>query len=216
MCLILFSWQSDPVYKLIVAANRDEQHSRASMKLHKWQDLPIIAGRDIRGGTTWMGLNTQGDFAAITNIDGVKSKNPALKSRGLLAMDFLTGKPLTGQYNPANLIAAKGSKMFYRTNEGGEIVSPGTHVLAVAELDEVSQRTQKGLALFGQAVTISDYFELLREDDLFIRDADYATVSSAVLRIRYTGEYEFVERRWNQQGDMIEQTTIFDKFIQKQ
>ena len=215
MCLVLFKWQQDPVYKLIVAANRDEFYTRPTESLHKWQDLPIIAGRDVKGKSTWLGVNTQGDFCALTNIKTLKGKDPTLKSRGQLVLDFLTGKPLTGQYNPANLIAAKGAKMFYRTNEGVAVVPPGTHVLAVAELDEVSQRTQKGLTLFEQAVTISDYFALLRENELFIQGADYATVSSAVLRIRHTGEYEFVEQRWNQQGDMIEQTTIFDKFIQK-
>ena len=44
MCLILFAWNAHPTQRLIVAANRDEQHRRRTFALSHWDDLPILGG----------------------------------------------------------------------------------------------------------------------------------------------------------------------------
>jgi uncharacterized protein with NRDE domain len=76
---------------LVVVANRDEFYDRPTAALGWWQDHPrVLAGRDLRAGGSWMGVNRQGDFAAVTNYrEGVPADS--LRSRGALVADFLTG-----------------------------------------------------------------------------------------------------------------------------
>ena len=48
MCLILFSYRPDSNRPLVVAANRDEVHERATQAAMFWEDAPtILAGRDL-------------------------------------------------------------------------------------------------------------------------------------------------------------------------
>lgn len=89
MCLIVFAWRPSHALPLIVAANRDEFYERPSLPLGHWPDAPnIIAGRDLQGGGTWMGLTEQGRFAALTNIRDPSAPTGS-RSRGELPADFL-------------------------------------------------------------------------------------------------------------------------------
>ena len=56
--------------------------------MHWWDFGGILAGRDVEGGGTWMGMNKSGRFAALTNFKENISKKYKL-SRGLLITDFL-------------------------------------------------------------------------------------------------------------------------------
>ncbi len=50
MCLLLLAYKIHPVYKLIVAANRDEFYERQTAPLHIWKDHPeLYAGKDLKG-----------------------------------------------------------------------------------------------------------------------------------------------------------------------
>lgn len=91
MCLIVFAWRPSHALPLVVAANRDEFYDRPSLPLGHWPDAPqIIAGRDLQGDGTWMGLTEQGRFAALTNIRD-PSAPTGTRSRGELPADFLRG-----------------------------------------------------------------------------------------------------------------------------
>ena len=69
MCLILFAWRSHSQHKLLVAANRDEFYARPTASAHFWHDAPhILAGRDLEQGGTWLGITSNGRFAALTNV----------------------------------------------------------------------------------------------------------------------------------------------------
>ena len=69
MCLILFAYRVRPETPLIVAANRDEFYGRPAHPAHFWPDAPgLLAGRDATAGGTWLGVNRQGRFAAVTNF----------------------------------------------------------------------------------------------------------------------------------------------------
>lgn len=92
MCLILFALHSHPELPLVLAANREERHSRATAALAPWTDEPdILAGRDLEAGGTWLGLHRSGRFAAITNLREGIPTTPALRSRGELTHNFLRG-----------------------------------------------------------------------------------------------------------------------------
>src|SRR3990167_3992188 len=69
MCLMFFAWRPGHAQPLIVAANRDEFYARPSLPLAQWADAPqVYAGRDQEAGGTWLGVNADGRFAALTNI----------------------------------------------------------------------------------------------------------------------------------------------------
>ena len=98
MCLILFLYDAHPGYRLILGANRDEFYERPTAPLGYWQEntaaaaagaAPILAGRDLKGGGTWMGMTLAGRFAALTNFRDPSSNRGDAPSRGALVKDFL-------------------------------------------------------------------------------------------------------------------------------
>ena len=67
MCLILIGYHMHPACPLVIAANRDEFFQRPSAKAGFWQDYPsILARRDLEKGGTWLGIDTSGRVAAVT------------------------------------------------------------------------------------------------------------------------------------------------------
>jgi len=98
MCLIVFAWRPGHAQPLIVAANRDEFYARPTLPLAQWPDAPhVYAGRDQEAGGTWLGVNADGRFAALTNIRD-PHQPPARKSRGELVARFLSGSLPIDQY----------------------------------------------------------------------------------------------------------------------
>src|SRR5690606_32854406 len=128
MCLILFSWDCHPRYKLIVAANRDEFYARPTQPADSWQDYPdIFAGRDLQAGGTWLGIHKEGYFSAVTNYRDMDAIKANAVSRGDLTKDFLISKSkpvnyLRGifekkdQYNDFNLLVSDFQSLYYFSN----------------------------------------------------------------------------------------------------
>lgn len=73
MCLMVFANNYHSEYKLIFAANRDEFYERPSSPVHFWKVDTILAGKDLKDGGTWCGINKNGRFAAITNYRNIKA-----------------------------------------------------------------------------------------------------------------------------------------------
>jgi uncharacterized protein with NRDE domain len=133
MCLLLLAYRSHPDYPLIVAANRDEFHSRPTAPAQWWSDYPkVLGGRDLVGGGSWLGVTSSGRFAAITNFRDPNSLSPERPSRGLLISDFLINSvspvdylvDLTqrgGDYNGFNLLLADRDGLWGYSNREGEI-----------------------------------------------------------------------------------------------
>lgn len=157
MCLISFAWNAHPDYRLIVAANRDEFYRRPTEPVQHWPDAPqIIAGRDKKAGGTWLGVTSNGRFAALTNARGGASpKNAA--SRGLLVQAFLSGElsaadfarstsPSLDQYAGCNLLVADAKQMFYLTNFPDcqyREVPAGIHALSNGHMDDLWPKMRK-------------------------------------------------------------------------
>jgi uncharacterized protein with NRDE domain len=90
MCLILIAWRGDANYPCVVAANRDELHSRPAAPAHWWQSRPpILAGRDLSAGGTWLGMTRTGRFAALTNYRDPEQRREGTPSRGTLVASIL-------------------------------------------------------------------------------------------------------------------------------
>jgi uncharacterized protein with NRDE domain len=83
MCLVLVALRSHAEYPLIVAANRDEFYDRPTDPADFWPDAPtVLGGRDLKAGGTWLGLDTRGRLAAVTNYRQGTRENAAPRSRG--------------------------------------------------------------------------------------------------------------------------------------
>ena len=68
MCLIFLSFNQHPDYPLIIAANRDEFYDRPASSIGLWPEYPnILAGKDLTGGGTWLGVTKSGYFSMLTN-----------------------------------------------------------------------------------------------------------------------------------------------------
>ena len=79
-----------PEWRLVAAGNRDELHARPSLPLARWDDgNGVIAGRDMVGGGTWLGVSEAGRFAVVTNVREVGGGDPARASRGGLVSEAL-------------------------------------------------------------------------------------------------------------------------------
>ena len=156
MCVAALAWQAHPRWRLVAIGNRDEYHTRAAAPLARWDDgSGIVAGRDLVGGGTWLGVNKAGRFALITNRRGFGDPDPARRSRGELVCALLTtGDPPAPleAYNPFNLLASSADRLEYLTNRPEPLrtsLGHGIYGLGNGALDEPWPKT---LAL-KQAVT---------------------------------------------------------------
>ncbi|PLW83554.1 hypothetical protein CWI75_04165 [Kineobactrum sediminis] len=151
MCLILFSWGLNPDYPLVVAANRDEFHARATVPARFWPDQPqLLAGRDLEQGGTWMGMNRSGRFAAITNYRDPSRSATGLRSRGELPLRFLLDRQTPEawlrsvaaqrtEYAGFNLLVGAGEQLWYFSNSSADNnprhLAAGIYGLSNASLD---------------------------------------------------------------------------------
>ncbi|MEH7384632.1 NRDE family protein [Bacillus sp. JJ1521] len=183
MCLILFAYHAHPVYKLIVAANRDEFLKRRTAPIHFWEDEPnLLAGRDLEKMGTWMGVTKDGRFAAITNYRDPDEISEGKQSRGKLVSDALTfnGKiadymkqlELTNsQYPGYNLLVGDLDNLYYYSNVGKnpEKVKPGIHGLSNHLLDTNWPKVEKGKEGLAQIIKgenlVENLMELLQNTD---------------------------------------------------
>ncbi len=149
MCLLFFSYRTTPGYRLVVAANRDEFISRPTAPLGFLdKGKTILAGRDLRGGGTWLGITAQLKFAAVTNYREPASNKIDAPSRGEILMDYLTGKFSAREYiqsvvhrghryNGFNLVLGDSEELYYYSNRsiGVQLLQPGFYGLSNNLLD---------------------------------------------------------------------------------
>ncbi|MBE4907505.1 NRDE family protein [Bacillus luteolus] len=185
MCLILFSYNTHPTYKLIVAANRDEFYERPTAPAHFWKDNSmILAGRDLKAMGTWMGVSTTGRFAALTNYRDPMEDTAGKRSRGDLVSYFLNTSISSKQYMERiamerrkypgfNFIAYDSNKLFYYSNIENKIKQLESGIYGVSnhlldtEWPKVT-RGKEGLARISNQDTdsmVEDLFMLLQNTD---------------------------------------------------
>ncbi len=228
MCLILFSWQPNDEYQLIVAANRDEFYQRPSDKARFWPDNPdVLAGRDLQAGGTWLGLTRTGRFAAVTNFaEDPPDPLPPL-SRGNLTGQFLTSNQhalsylheidqRAMQYRGFNLLLGHSDALYYYSNHQQQIKSldPGCYGLSNQYLDCTWPKVVDGrdqlTAMTKAGFTTERLFQLLldkgREDEpwsaKFIQSPDYGTRAATVLTVKTNGDVFFAERLFSATGNV--------------
>ena len=153
MCVLAFAWSAHPRWRLVMAGNRDELHTRPAAPLARWeQPHHVLAGRDLEAGGAWLGVSEKGRFAVVTNLRGFGTPRDMPASRGALVADLLTGdgpyaRPELAdlaEFNPFNLIVADPHGAHFITNRPQPIkasLAPGLYGLSNGGLDEPWPKT---------------------------------------------------------------------------
>ncbi|CAM3723628.1 NRDE family protein [Alkalicoccus chagannorensis] len=151
MCIISVSIKQHEAYPFVMAANRDEFYHRQSEGLHWWEERDILAGRDLEQGGTWLGVNMNGEIAAVTNIRNPdESKQPA--SRGSLVTSWLEDKKQFDEklkhpekFNGYNLLYGTMREVYYTTNGQApdKKLAEGVHTLSNANIESAWPKTER-------------------------------------------------------------------------
>lgn len=158
MCLINFQFQNHPNYKLIIAANRDEFYKRPTAPTQFWDDNPdILAGRDLVGMGTWLGITKYGRIAALTNYRDPNEDQHNKTSRGHIVKDFLESSMPAADfftklqnekdtYAGFNFIAGTPEQLYYYSNIKDDVshISQGIHGLSNEFLNSPWPKVVKG------------------------------------------------------------------------
>jgi uncharacterized protein with NRDE domain len=145
----MLAWQAHPRYRLILAANRDELHARPAAPLAKWADEEMLAGRDLAGGGTWLGVDRQRRFGVVTNFRESPAVPVAGPSRGSLIADYLRGThppraflatlaPAAAEFAGFNLLLGDAHELWYGSNRApafARALPPGIYGLSNLLLD---------------------------------------------------------------------------------
>jgi uncharacterized protein with NRDE domain len=162
MCLVAWNWQPGTQKPLLLAANRDEFYARPTEALHWWDGDEMLAGRDLTGGGTWLGLTSSGRLATLTNYRDPAHFNPDAPSRGALVADFLQGHvsaqdylqsvlPSAANYNAFNLLVWDGTQLMGLESRHARVFTLEAGIGAVSNADFMSpwpklEKLRNGLA----------------------------------------------------------------------
>ena len=217
MCLIVFDWRPDavdgPLFTL--TANRDEFFRRTAEPIGWWHDAPtVLAGRDLVGGGTWLGMSRDGRFAALTNYRAPHEMRADAPTRGTLVSDWLSASakdshngthetPLdylqhvaqTGDiYNGFNLLVGDWTRRelgWYcnRSSTAPTLLESGTHGISNAVLDTawpklVKKRAELGAMLARDAMPPLERLIDLMRDPHLARDDELPSTGIPLERER--------------------------------
>jgi uncharacterized protein with NRDE domain len=151
MCLAALLIGQSERFPFVLASNRDEFFSRASQPLQWWQPLssagPILSGRDLTGGGTWLGLNAAGRLALVTNVREPGRHLVASPSRGELVLQCLAD-PLINLTDVAH-VPRNGFNLL-SIDLGLDLAQqPGTHVGTWVSNRPSVQQQAIGVGAFG-------------------------------------------------------------------
>lgn len=161
VCTLALYFRCFDAYPILVAANRDEHFDRPSAAPALLNGNPtIIAGKDLRAGGTWLGVNASGLMVGILNrrIDGAALPPTLARSRGMLCMELLHLDSANAarqridadrsRYNPFTMVFADKQNAYVAYNDEAKIIhqvlQPGLHVFSsAAEFDLNSAKAER-------------------------------------------------------------------------
>lgn len=184
MCILFIAYCSHPRYQLIIGANRDEHYMRPTALANFWPDEPsVLAGRDLEKFGTWMGVNMNGRFSALTNFRDPNEQVNGKQSRGHIVRQFLTSVETPAQflkrlqsertnYPGYNVLVSDLDSFMYYSNNENKIkqLQPGVYGLSNHLLDTPWPKVEKGKRQLQQLlkhkhIDKEDLFRLLSDAD---------------------------------------------------
>lgn len=224
MCVAALAWDAHPDWLLVVAGNRDEYHARPAAPLARWSDgSGILAGTDLTGGGTWLGLTEAGRFALVTNFRVPQGPRPGRPSRGKLVTDLLTNVPTEdpAAMNPFNVVMVEDGAAWFLTNHPAperRALAAGLHGLSNGGFDVPWPKTlavQRAIAGWIDSGTArhEHLLDALRDparlpgdgpeprfSPVFIADPIYGTRCSTVVTVDRRGRGTIRERSFDPGG----------------
>jgi uncharacterized protein with NRDE domain len=168
MCILFFAIKQHPKYPVIICANRDEFHQRPTQSMHWWPKnnllaSEVLAGKDLQAGGTWLGLDRQGRFSALTNfrqpdlIDNNKQSRGELVLQALAQHDEEMTKKLaksSHDYNGFNLVFGPLDKLicFDSVSQKQQVLDAGFHSLCNGALDDIWPKMALGQTKLAEAI----------------------------------------------------------------
>ncbi len=195
MCLALIAFGVHPRCQVVIAANRDEYHTRPAAPA-AWWDTGILAGRDLKEGGTWLGVDRRGRFALLTNVREPSRHDPGAPSRGafvprLLGADAMPSVALPAlvadgsRHNGFNLVAGGASELLWGSNRvsssptrlASGIYGVSNHLLDTPwpKIGRTKNAFARWCADAGRADDLAPVFALLRDTERAPDDALPAT-----------------------------------------
>jgi uncharacterized protein with NRDE domain len=183
MCIIAWNWQPNSDQPLLLIANRDEYYDRPALPLHWWNGGSMLAGKDLKGSGTWLGVNRAAKLGAITNYRSVHDARPDAPSRGALVFNFLNQrisaraylenlKSVCTPYNPFNLLLFDGSELLGFESRNRHIVALNAGVGVVSNADFVSNwpksqnlKTEFEKIISNKLKNNENYFSILKNEN---------------------------------------------------
>ncbi|MBL4900185.1 MAG: NRDE family protein [Colwellia sp.] len=188
MCILFFAIKQHPKYPVIICANRDEFHQRPTQAMHWWPKNnllaanvlanDVLAGKDLQAGGTWLGLNKQGRFSALTNFRQPDLIDQNKQSRGELVLQALAHQneemtkelaKSSSDYNGFNLVFGQLDKLvcFDSVSQKQQVLSAGFHSLCNGALDNIWPKMALGQATLAEAIKdhsldIAQLFKLMK------------------------------------------------------
>ncbi|WP_024889989.1 NRDE family protein [Luteimonas huabeiensis] len=150
MCLIALAYRVHPRWPLVLIANRDEAHARASAPAGDDPDAPeVYGGRDLVAGGGWLQVSRRGRLAAVTNVRRGLAPEQASRSRGWLVRDFVRGQApalahaealaaTAREYGRFNLLLWDGDALAFASNVPEAVAMPvamGFHAMSNGAFD---------------------------------------------------------------------------------
>lgn len=150
MCLVALAHRLHPRWPLVLIANRDEAHARATAPAGFDPDAgDVYGGRDLVAGGSWLQVSTRGRLAAVTNVRRGLEPEQARHSRGWLVRDFVRGdagamqfaealQPQARTYGRFNLLLWDGATLAFASNVPEPVampVAPGLHAMSNGAFD---------------------------------------------------------------------------------
>lgn len=173
MCLVSLALDQSSRFPFVLASNRDEFFERPAARLGWWEPehggAPILGGRDLHAGGTWLGLTAQGRLGLVTNIRNPKDVDPAAPSRGDIVPLWLRGDRHMSQlwpqlalsgYNGFNMLAVDflTGECFWLNNRRvhPERLQKGVYGLSNAELNTPWPKVSRLKSAMKSAISQAD------------------------------------------------------------
>jgi uncharacterized protein with NRDE domain len=156
MCTLVVLRRPEHDWPVVIGANRDEMIDRPALPPGRhWPDrAEIVAGIDLEGGGSWLGVNDWGVAAAVLNRHGSLGRAAGVRSRGELVLEALdhadavaAAAALThldpAAYRSFNLVVADNRDAFWLRLDGvGRVearpLKDGLSLLAGGEVDDMT------------------------------------------------------------------------------
>ncbi len=167
MCLVGIGIGVSARFPFVVAANRDEVFSREAAPLDWWSE-GILAGRDLLGGGTWLGVSRVGRIALVTNVREQVATPVNAPSRGEIVRYWLSGdvtaedleRHVLSGFAGVNVLAfdLRRGVQVHVSNRGRSltVLTRGIHGLSNATIDTPWPKVSALEARVAEALSASD------------------------------------------------------------